>query len=178
MIALARVNSLSPSSPWIRPKPDSPTPPNGSDGNPANDSTELTLVMPLRSRRAASYPRLFANTAAPSPYDVRFALSIASSRSPTRLMARTGPKVSSRIIRASSGTSTSTIGSIHGARTLSAPPTTARAPRASASSTCAFTTSTCFGIVIGPSAAPSPACTSRASVVSSSMNRSNTASTT
>ena len=33
VIALARANSRSPSSPWMRPKPESPTPPNGSVGH-------------------------------------------------------------------------------------------------------------------------------------------------
>src|SRR3954467_1701599 len=169
-IDLGRVNSFSPSSPWIRPKPDSPTPPKGSAGKPANDSTELTLAIPLRNRRAASYPCFLPKTAAPRPYDDRLALSTASSSELTRLTARTGPNVSSRIIRASSGTSTRTIGSIHGARMLPAPPTTARAPSDSASSTCACTTSICFGIVIGPSAAPSPARTSLNSAVTSSTN--------
>ena len=46
VIALARVNSLSPSSPWMRPKPESPTPPKGRPGTDANAMTELTLVMP------------------------------------------------------------------------------------------------------------------------------------
>src|SRR3954453_6262504 len=164
-IDLARVNSFSPSAPWMRPKPDSPTPPNGKAGNPANDRAELTLAMPLRNRRAASYPRFLPKTAAPSPYDVLLALSTASSREATRLTASTGPNVSSRIMRASSGTSTRTIGSIQGARMLSGPPTTARAPREMASSTCARTTSICFSIVIGPSAAPPPARTSAASVL-------------
>ncbi len=64
MIALARVNSLSPSSPWIRPKPLSPTPPKGSAGTEAKVSTEFTDVMPLRIRRARSIARAFdcANT--------------------------------------------------------------------------------------------------------------------
>ncbi len=37
VIALARANSRSPSSPWMRPKPESPTPPNGSAPTPAKD---------------------------------------------------------------------------------------------------------------------------------------------
>ena len=57
MIALARVNSLSPSSPWIRPNPLSPTPPKGSAGTDAKVSTEFTEVMPLRIRRARSIAR-------------------------------------------------------------------------------------------------------------------------
>ena len=57
VIALARVNSLSPSSPWMRPKPLSPTPPKGSAGTEAKVSTELTEVMPLRIRRARSSAR-------------------------------------------------------------------------------------------------------------------------
>ena len=59
VIALARVNSLSPSSPWMRPKPLSPTPPKGSAGTEAKVSTEFTDVMPLRIRRARSRPRAF-----------------------------------------------------------------------------------------------------------------------
>jgi hypothetical protein len=69
VMALARVNSRSPSAPWIRPNPDSPTPPNGSAGTIANAMTELTAVIPLRSSRAAARARrrLRANTAEPSP---------------------------------------------------------------------------------------------------------------
>ena len=53
-IDLGRANSRSPSAPWIRPNPESPEPPNGSDGIPANEMTPLMAVMPLRSARAAS----------------------------------------------------------------------------------------------------------------------------
>ena len=70
VIALGRVNSRSPSAPWIRPNPDSPTPPNGSAGTIANPSTELIEVIPVRSDRAPrSWPaeRSLANTADPSP---------------------------------------------------------------------------------------------------------------
>ncbi len=69
VMALARVNSLSPSSPWIRPKPESPTPPKGSAGTEAKVSTEFTDVMPLRIRRARSIARCFdfENTAPASP---------------------------------------------------------------------------------------------------------------
>ena len=69
VIALARVNSRSPSAPWIRPNPDSPTPPNGSAGTIANPSTELTEVIPARNQRAAAMAaeRSRANTADPSP---------------------------------------------------------------------------------------------------------------
>src|SRR4051794_18807743 len=64
-IALGRVNSFSPSSPWIRPKPESPTPPKGRDGKPAKDNTELTLAIPLRTRRGGGVAPLFSRTAAP-----------------------------------------------------------------------------------------------------------------
>ena len=57
MIALARVNSFRPSSPWIRPKPESPTPPNGRDGTDAKAMTEFMLVMPERMRSAMEMPR-------------------------------------------------------------------------------------------------------------------------
>jgi hypothetical protein len=53
--------------PWMRPKPDSPTPPQGSDGTPAKVSTELTLAMPERTARAMRSARRPANTAAPRP---------------------------------------------------------------------------------------------------------------
>ena len=62
-----RVNARSPSSPWTRPNPESPTPPNGSAGMPANAITELTETMPHRSRAAISAPPFLANTVAPRP---------------------------------------------------------------------------------------------------------------
>ena len=52
VIALARLNSRSPSAPWIRPKPESPLPPNGSAGTLANVITALT-----RSSRCAGPAR-------------------------------------------------------------------------------------------------------------------------
>ena len=66
-IALAKVNSLSPSGPWIRPKPESPTPPKGSDGMAAKVITPLTAVMPERMREASSMPRAFEKTVEPRP---------------------------------------------------------------------------------------------------------------
>jgi len=54
VMALGRENSRSPSAPWIRPNPDSPTPPNGSAGTIANPSTELIEVIPDRNERAAA----------------------------------------------------------------------------------------------------------------------------
>ncbi len=134
MIALARANSRSPSSPWMRPKPESPTPPNGSAPTPAYDRTELTLAIPDRIRRAIASPPVRAKTAAPSPYEDALARSTASSTSATLVTVSVGPKVSSGTAAASSGTSTSTVGYAYGGRTASAPPTTARPPRASASS--------------------------------------------
>jgi len=70
VMALGRVNSRSPSAPWIRPNPDSPTPPNGSAGTVANPITEFTDVIPVRRERAAfmAARRSRANTAEPSPY--------------------------------------------------------------------------------------------------------------
>jgi hypothetical protein len=69
VMALGRLNSRSPSAPWIRPNPDSPTPPNGSAGTIANPTTELTEVIPVRSDRAAAMAaeRSRLNTADPSP---------------------------------------------------------------------------------------------------------------
>src|SRR6185437_16216647 len=70
VIDLARENSRSPSAPWIRPNPESPDPPNGSEGTAANAITELTAVIPLRSDRAAAIAAFLfrANTHAPRPY--------------------------------------------------------------------------------------------------------------
>ena len=65
--AHARANSRKPSSPWIRPNPESPTPPNGNRGSVTNDNTELTETMPVRMRRARSMARERPNTAPPSP---------------------------------------------------------------------------------------------------------------
>src|SRR4051794_41929408 len=90
-IALGRVNSFSPSSPWMRPKPESPTPPNGRDGKPAKDNTELTLAIPLRTRRAGADARLFPENPAPRPDDDPVAFSIASSPDAPRGVGSTGP---------------------------------------------------------------------------------------
>ena len=110
VVDLARVNSRSPSSPWKRPNPLSPTPPNGRDGMPTNVSTELIVVPPARSFAAISGPRLAENTEEPSPNDVPFARRTASSTSGTVLITNTGPKVSSCTAEQFSGTSTRTIG--------------------------------------------------------------------
>ena len=61
------VNARSPSSPWIRPNPESFEPPNGSAGTAANPSTEFTDTAPARSRAAIAAPvrPLPLNTAAP-----------------------------------------------------------------------------------------------------------------
>ena len=91
VIAFDRANSRSPSSPWIRPKPESPTPPKGSAPTPQKVSTELTLAIPDRSRRAISSPRPREKTAAPSPYAVALAFSTASSTSRTRVTVSVGP---------------------------------------------------------------------------------------
>ena len=52
----------------MRPKPESPLPPNGSAGTLANVMTELIEVIPLRRARATASPRLafLLNTAEPS----------------------------------------------------------------------------------------------------------------
>src|SRR5689334_24684566 len=72
VIALAYVNSLRPSGPWMRPKPDCPTPPNGRPGTAANAMTELTDVMPERTRRAMSTTFLLVNNEHDSPYAMAF----------------------------------------------------------------------------------------------------------
>ena len=112
MIALARVNSLSPSSPWIRPNPESPTPPKGSAGTEANVSTELIDVIPLRIRRARSMAFFVdpEKIEPARPYLVALVRVSASSASRTRVMVRVGPNVSSRTATESSGTSSSTVG--------------------------------------------------------------------
>src|SRR5215475_15486900 len=62
-------NSRSPSAPWIRPKPDSPTPPNGSDGTLSTVSAEFTDAIPVRSDLAARMAAFLflENTLAPRP---------------------------------------------------------------------------------------------------------------
>src|SRR5580704_4507741 len=156
VMALARANSRSPSAPWIRPNPDSPTPPNGSAGTVANPITEFTEVIPLRRARAAAMAadRSRANTADPSPYLPALAYDTASAMLTTGVTVTVGPNVSSVTAVLVSGTSVSTTGRTYGAATASGPPTTARPPRASASATCLATTSVCDGRVIGPYAAP------------------------
>jgi hypothetical protein len=152
VMALGRVNSRSPSAPWIRPNPDSPTPPNGRAGTIANPITELIEVIPLRSERAAvrAADLSFANTAEPSPYLLALAYETASAMLTTGVTVTVGPNVSSVTARLCSGTSVSTTGRTYGGDTASEPPSTARPPRASASARCLATTSDCAGSVIGP----------------------------
>ena len=50
VMALGRVNSRSPSAPWIRPNPDSPTPPNGSAGTIANPTSTAAADVARRQR--------------------------------------------------------------------------------------------------------------------------------
>src|SRR5580658_10702851 len=156
VIALGLANSRSPSAPWIRPNPDSPTPPNGSAGTVANPITELIDVIPVRSVRAAviAAERSLANTADPSPYRPALANDTASARLTTDVTVTVGPKVSSVTAVLCSGTSVSTIGRRYGAATAISAPSGAepqvRPPRASASATCLATISPCAGEVIGP----------------------------
>src|SRR3954469_18531956 len=56
VMALARANSRRPSAPWMRPKPESPTPPNGSAGTAAKAITALIEVIPPPTRPAARPP--------------------------------------------------------------------------------------------------------------------------
>ncbi len=107
VMALARENSRSPSAPWIRPNPESPLPPNGSEGTLANVMTPLIEVIPLRRARATASARLpfLPNTAEPSAYRLALASRTASSMSATRVTVSVGPNVSSDTARLSSGTS-------------------------------------------------------------------------
>jgi hypothetical protein len=67
VVDCTEVKARSPSSPWIRPKPESREPPNGSAGTAAKPSTEFTDTAPARSRAAIAAPvrPLRQNTAAP-----------------------------------------------------------------------------------------------------------------
>jgi hypothetical protein len=96
----------------MRPNPDSPVPPNGSAGTAANESTELTDVIPARRARAAPRPafRRLVNTADPSAYGEALASRTASASDDTGVTVTTGPKVSSRTAALSAGTSMSTTG--------------------------------------------------------------------
>src|SRR5690242_21895789 len=80
VMAFGRLNSRSPSAPWIRPNPDSPTPPNGRAGTVAKPITEFTDVIPVRRDRAADMAarRSRANTAEPRPYRPALAYDTAS----------------------------------------------------------------------------------------------------
>src|SRR6478609_2199707 len=152
VMALGLENSRSPSAPWIRPNPDSPTPPNGKAGTIANPITEFTEVIPVRSDRAAAMAaeRSRENTADPSPYRPALANDTASPRFATGVTVTVGPNVSSVTAAECSGTSVSTTGRTYGGATASGPPTVGRPPRASASATCLATVSGCDGSVIGP----------------------------
>src|ERR1700691_3593897 len=108
----------------MRPKPDSPDPPNGRAGTPANEIAEFTDVMPARRARAAFRParRRLVNTADPSAYADALASRTASARVGTGVTVTPGPTVSARTAELSSGTSTSTTGCTKGAWTESSPP--------------------------------------------------------
>jgi anti-anti-sigma factor len=112
VIALGRENSRRPSAPWIRPNPDSPTPPNGSAGTATKPSTEFTDVIPVRSDRAAfmAARRSREKTAEPSPYRPALAYDTASAMLTTDFTVSVGPNVSSCTAEEFSGTSTSTTG--------------------------------------------------------------------
>ena len=174
VIALARPNSRSPSAPWIRPNPDSPTPPNGSAGTVTNPTTEFTDVIPVRSPRAAAMEaeRSRENTADPSPYRPALANETASASPATGVTVTVGPNVSSVTAAECSGTSVSTTGRTYGGATASTPPTARRPPRSSASARCLATISACSGRVIGPyDASPSkPARSAPTRAVSRSRN--------
>ncbi len=157
VIAFGQANSRSPSAPCTRPNPECPTPPNGSPPTAVKIMTLLTETIPTRSRSAISRPCRRENTEAPSPKTPLLALATASSMSRTRVTTRVGPNVSSVIARASSGTSTSTIGSMNGGRSDSGPPTTARPPRSSASWRWRRTSSIWPWRTIGPYPDGSPA---------------------
>ena len=77
-----------------RPKPLSPTPPNGMDDVPTKVRTELMVVPPARSRAAIAGPRRAENTDEPSPDAVPLARRAASLMSATVLITTTGPNVS------------------------------------------------------------------------------------
>ena len=116
VIALGRVNSRSPSAPWMRPKPESPTPPNGSAGTVANATAEFTEVMPVRSRRASSIAARLREDRRPQPVRRRVGPVHAPRRrrapGPPSASGRTSPRSSPAT---SSGTSTSSTGSTYGA---------------------------------------------------------------
>src|SRR6202034_245464 len=152
VIDFGLANSRSPSAPWIRPNPESPDPPNGSEGTPANEITELTAVIPLCSDRAAAIAAFLfrANTADPSPYRLAVASLTPSSRSANPATGHLGPEATPLTARLSSGTSVRITGPMNGLRMLARPPTTALPPLASASAMCRSTTSTWPGRVIGP----------------------------
>ena len=86
-----------PALPPKRPWPESPTPPNGICGS--SETVEpLTWQMPDLIWRATRRPRAVSlvKTDADSPYALSLASRIASSSSLARIIATTGPKLSSR----------------------------------------------------------------------------------
>ena len=104
------MNSRRPSGPWIRPNPESPTPPKGSDGIAAKLITLLIEVIPERICSAISMPRAFENTVDPRPYLEALVRSMASSTVLTFVIVMVGPNVSSCTASESSGTSTRIVG--------------------------------------------------------------------
>ena len=94
----------------------------------------MTDVIPDRMRRAIDMPLARENTAPARPYWVALVRRTASSMLSTGSIVSVGPKVSSVIAVESSGTSTRIVGCTYRSPTASGPPSTARPPRATASS--------------------------------------------
>mmetsp|Transcript_22471 Transcript_22471/g.67438 ORF Transcript_22471/g.67438 Transcript_22471/m.67438 type:complete len:288 (-) Transcript_22471:1036-1899(-) len=140
--ARARQRPRRPSGPANLSKPDSPTPPNGSDCDRyVVPSRSLTEDMPALRRAATALARAVepakAQDERPKPEEFAFATASSSDAvgSKTHMM---GPKISSVAMRAVMGTSTSTVGGKKLAPSCSGgvlPRESTRAPRCTASST-------------------------------------------
>src|SRR5690606_3381150 len=118
---------------------------------------------------------------ATSPNSVSLAIRIASSSVLNRNNEATGPKVSSRAINASAGTSASTVGS-QNKSLITFPPVSTRAPLSTASAICVSPLSRPFLLINGPICTPSsrpfPTFKEATAVVNRDANASKTASAT
>ena len=107
-------SACSPCLPWVRPSPDAPRPPHGACIAPKEYAWSLCQTEPARRARRSSLSRAHGRVSRPT-HRARTA-----SRSPSAIASRTssnattvttGPKISSRRIRAVDGSPTSTVGS-------------------------------------------------------------------
>ena len=110
--SLTLTHSYSPNFEWVRPRPESLTPPHAHWQAPWLNMWSLIHTIPDCSSAAIRSPRARSevHTDAPSPNSESLASATASASESTTMIGSTGPKISSRMIRMSCVTPVSTAG--------------------------------------------------------------------